>query len=156
MKRVLISAIAVIVVLAAVGVGISQFGAPSAEAAQGRPDDPGPPAPEQLKLELLIELSQSDPYDPTGRQRSSASISDITRLITKIGSSSENGFIIDSFFDVYYVSNIGSSGLDGVSFDSFFDIVYSFDERTKHTIPVEMVALSLSPNPPKEGVGLAS
>ena len=87
---------------------------------------------------------------PPGRQRSSASISDITRLITKIGSSSENGFIIDSFFDVYYVSNIGSSGLDGVSFDSFFDIVYSFDERTKHTIPVEMVALSLSviPNDP--------
>ena len=66
MKRVLISAIAVIVVLAAVGVGISQFGAPSAEAAQGRPDDPGPPAPEQLKLELLIELSQGELFPRVG------------------------------------------------------------------------------------------
>ena len=66
-------------------------------------------------------------------------------MVSKIGSRGPDGvsFVVDSFFDVYYVRNIGSSGQDGVrfGFDSFFDITYELKFRT---IETEMVALSLS------------
>ena len=66
-------------------------------------------------------------------------------MVSNIGSSGQDGvrFVVDSFFDVFYVRNIGSSGQDGVraSFDSFFDITYELELRT---IETEMVAMSLT------------
>ena len=63
-------------------------------------------------------------------------------------------YSVDSFFDIYYVSNIGSSGLDGntanvtTNLDSFFDIEYLIDGSgaKKGTIPTEMIAMSLTVN----------
>ena len=61
---------------------------------------------------------------------------------------------VDSFFDVYYVSNIGSSGLDGntakvtANFDSFFDIEYEIGGSTRKvgTFDTEMISMSLTVN----------
>ena len=119
-KRNLAMAAVIAALVASVGMLVVQPG--STDAAQVKGD---------AQIDLLIELGKG------------ATVGDIQRVISNIGSSGEDGvkqggsFTVDSFFDITYsrVSNIGSSGLDGVSLstfqvDSFFDIHYEigFDD----------------------------
>ena len=119
-RNLVLLAAGLIAVFAVVGFVVGQ---PRAEAAQN-----------QAQIDLVLEV----PKD--------VSLDELTNLVvSNIGSSGQDGvrFVVDSFFDVFYVRNIGSSGLDGVSaaFDSFFDITYELELRT---IETEIVAMSLT------------
>ena len=63
---------------------------------------------------------------------------------------SDHNFQVDSFFDVYYVSNIGSSGEDGVSIKAGanFDVFFEVEISRSGTFDTEMIALSLSSTVP--------
>ena len=97
----------------------------------------------QVQLQFLIELPKMSP-DPT--------ITPMEWVISNLGSSGEDGFRVDSFFDISYVSNIGSSGLDGntttFQVDSFFDVFYEieFDNPTggDRTVQTEILSMDLS------------
>ena len=97
------------------------------------------------QIDLLIEVKE---VGPDGTR---PTVGDIKKRISNIGSSGEDGFSVDSFFDITYsiVSNIGSSGQDGVSLssfsvDSFFDIVYQIDFSTAKSFQTEILSMSLT------------
>lgn len=94
------------------------------------------PKKSDAQMDLMIELG-------TGPSGKPMSVQELTRLISNIGSSGQDGFRVDSFFDIHYVANIGSNGLDGFSVDSFFDISYEVDRSSPGGFDTEMVALSL-------------
>jgi hypothetical protein len=80
------------------------------------------------RIDLIVDIGP-------GTGGKSSSIEQIMKAV-----SDNDNFVVDSFFDVSYVSNIGSSGLDGFTVDSFFDIEY----RIVGSFDTEMVALSLT------------
>ena len=100
-----------------------------------------------IQIDLVVEVGP--------KQNSRSTLKNVQ------GALESGGFNVDSFFDVYYVSNIGSSGQDGVrrigssgidgfSVDSFFDVFFEIN-NTSRTIPIEMVALSLRSVSPAGG-----
>lgn len=103
------------------------------------PDAQAASAPKgAFQLDLVITVEKDTP---------------IELVVSNIGSSGLDGsrYVVDSFFDVFFVANIGSSGQDGVrasSFnpDSFFDVFFEIEveARAPGTIQTEMVALSLT------------
>ena len=99
--------------------------------------DAAPRVSGSMKVELIVEVGKG------------SSIAAISKAISNIGSSGQDGVRVDSFFDITYCANIGSSCLDGHQVDSFFDIFYS----VAPDLDTEMVALSLkctldNPNDP--------
>ncbi len=103
----------------------------------------------QVQLEFLIEMPKSS--DPA-----LTPVGDLVGIISNLGSSGEDGFRVDSFFDITYVSNLGSSGLDGFAVDSFFDVTYDIEYGSSaSTIEVEIIAMQLraTPNDPANPVG---
>ena len=129
-KRNLAIVAVVAALVASVGMLMAQPG--TTNAAQGA-----------AQIDLLIEVKEEGP-DGTR-----PTVGDIKERISNIGSSGEDGFSVDSFFDITYsiVSNIGSSGEDGVSLssfqvDSFFDVFYEIDFTS--TIQTEILSMSLT------------
>ena len=108
------------------------------------------PAKGEAQMDFMIEVGMAPDGTPM-------SVQQLVKVISNIGSSGEDGFIVDSFFDITYVSNIGSSGIDGFSVDSFFDVSYKIDNSSDKTFDTEMVALSLrstldDPNNPARAI----
>ena len=150
-KRVLL----LIGLLILVALGTMAIAQPSASSAQSG----------QVRLQFLIELPPTPKCEPdTDPSRCPTPVGDLVRKISNLGSSGEDGFVVDSFFDISYVRNIGSSGLDGntttFQVDSFFDVFYEikFDNPKgggDRTIQTEMLSMDLSatPNDPTNPAG---
>ena len=130
----------IIAMVVATGVVVYQSSAPEAAA---RVHD----GIELVQLDLIVDASAG----AIGKNSDGAGPVETTLSVIS-DALSASGFQVDSFFDVYYVSNIGSSGQDGVSykaganFDVFFEIDISISGKS--TIPTEMVALSLTSTAP--------
>ena len=124
--------IGLLILVAVATMAVAQPGANAATPGQGK-----------VQLQFLIELPQSPAGTPTR-------VGELVKRISNIGSSGEDGFTVDSFFDIQYVSNIGSSGLDGntatFQVDSFFDVFYEieFDNSGNRTLQTEMLSMDLS------------
>lgn len=105
---------------------------------------------DQIQLDLIVTVLPA-PDDGTGKNPDGPGPLESTLDIIK-GALSDQDFQVDSFFDVYYVTNIGSSGEDGVSFRTGgnFDVFFEVDYRISRagTIETEMVALSLTSTAP--------
>ena len=125
----------IMVAVLAIGSALYRSDAPTASA-KGR---------NQIQLDLVVSVE--------GIIRATDEAGPLTSMLGAIELAlSDNNYQIDSFFDVYYVSNIGDSGEDGVSFkaganfDVFFEV--GFNLGRGGTFDTEIIAMSLSSSAP--------
>ena len=132
----------VIAVVVTVGFVVAQLSAPEASA-KGK---------NQFQLDLVIDMTRLIGVETGNKGEVRKYRLDISGTLDLVEDALARGdYNVDSFFDVFYVSNIGSSGEDGVSFRSnpTFDVFFEVDYKTSGAskITTEMVAMSLTANP---------
>jgi hypothetical protein len=144
-KKIVGSAALFVALVVALGFVVAQTNVPEASAKDKN----------QFQMDLLIDMTKLVTIETgeTGRKEEArkvrASISGAVDLVEE--ALARGDYNVDSFFDVFYVSNIGSSGEDGVSFKSSptFDVFFEVDYKTSRGsgFATEMVSMSLTASP---------